>query len=150
MFLCGFLQLLSQLLQERFNAIIEIGPHPALEGPMKQILAELPLKQQNTPTFCPMNRNNVHKQMEHFQKFIGNLYVNGCKVNWRSLFYWPSPTHSPCHWMPRLGCQMHQSHESKALHVHFLLLNRILFIAIAVLNVEQLQWHQFDDFLVHI
>jgi len=89
---------------DRFNMIVEIGPHPALSGPAKQILAELSSKQRNTPTVCPMDRKMINQEDSYFYKFLGDMYVHGCSLQWDALFYWPSPTHEPMHWIPRYDC----------------------------------------------
>ena len=93
--------------------IAEIGPHPTLNGPIQQILVEISANVQNTPILCPMRRRKLSQDVADalphamswekscYHKFLGDAYVQGCSINWRSVFFWPSPMHQPVHSLPR-------------------------------------------------
>ncbi|CAD7702022.1 unnamed protein product [Ostreobium quekettii] len=88
----------------KFDAIVELGPHPALWESLNQILASVP-GGHPMPVQCPMHQHTVGQEAKHLHKFLGDMYVQGHGLNWKSVFHLPSTTHSPAHWIPRFPFQ---------------------------------------------
>ena len=65
--------------ENRINTLIEIGPHSALAGPIKQILASLP-QQENIPEYFPTLVRNADA-VTTVLDLAAALFVKGCRVN---------------------------------------------------------------------
>ena len=99
----------SGFAQEGFSAIVEIGHHPASDGPIKQILVELPSKHQSVPTMCPMNRNHGHQETQYLYDFLGDIHVHGCQISWSSIRFLSICTTHPMPLDPKAGSLLYQS-----------------------------------------
>ncbi|KAK2612291.1 hypothetical protein QQS21_001717 [Conoideocrella luteorostrata] len=66
--------------QEKPDVLVEVGPHAALEGPIKQILKEISSSAATAVKYVPTLIRNQSATMAVLQS-AGNLFVNGCELD---------------------------------------------------------------------
>lgn len=69
---------------ERPDIIIEVGPHSALEGPIKQILKDITESTPTTVSYVPTLLRNQNATISALQS-VGNLFVNGCELKFDAI-----------------------------------------------------------------
>lgn len=92
--------LFSTALKELYNrekpdVVLEVGPHSALEGPIKQILKNICDSAATAVTYVPTLVRNENATISALQS-AGNLFVNGCELDFDAVNQNSTAPQVPC------------------------------------------------------